>query len=111
MNMCRAWRALLISLLTLMLSVGPVLAYEDQEQANREPRGEEMMADALVARPLGIFAMVLGAITFVVALPFTLPSGSTGSAQKALIKAPAVYTFKRPLGRFLSCEEQPDMCK
>jgi hypothetical protein len=109
--MRRTWRTSLISLLTLMLLVGPVLAYEDQEQANREPRGEEMVADALVARPLGVFALVLGAITFVVALPFTLPSGSVGSSQKALIKAPVVYTFKRPLGRFLSCEEQPDMCK
>ena len=109
--MTAALKTLLISLLALMLSVGPVLAYEDQEQANRQPRGEEMMADALVARPLGLVAMVLGAVTFVVSLPFTLPSGSADSAQKALVRAPTVYTFKRPLGRFLSCEEQPEMCK
>ena len=109
--MTAALKTLLISLLALILSVGPVLAYEDQEQANREPRGEEMMADAFVARPLGLVAMVLGAVTFVVSLPFTLPSGSADSAQKALVRAPTVYTFKRPLGRFLSCEEQPEMCK
>ena len=109
--MTAALKTLLISLLALMLSVGPVLAYEDQEQANREPRSEEMMADAFVARPLGLVAMVLGAVTFVVSLPFTLPSGSADSAQKALVRAPTVYTFKRPLGRFLSCEEQPEMCK
>jgi hypothetical protein len=64
-----------------------------------------------VARPLGLFALVLGAVTFVVALPFTLPSGSADSAAKALVKAPATYTFKRPLGRFLSCEDQPAMCR
>jgi len=109
--MTTAFKTLLIGLLTLMLSAGPVLAYEDQEQARRAPRGEEMIADALVARPLGLVSMVLGAVTFVVALPFTLPSGSVDSAQQVLIKGPAVYTFKRPLGRFLSCEEQPDMCK
>jgi hypothetical protein len=105
------WKALLIGLLALSLSAGPVLAYEDQEQAKREPKGEEMIADALVARPLGILAMALGVITFVVSLPFTLPSGSVDSANKALVKAPTTFTFKRPLGRFLSCEEQPGMCK
>jgi hypothetical protein len=105
------WKALLIGLLALSLSAGPVLAYEDQEQATRQPRGEEMMVDAFVARPLGIFAMVLGVVTFVVSLPFTLPSGSADSAAKALVKAPTTFTFKRPLGRFLSCEEQPAMCR
>ena len=39
------WKALLIGLLTLSLSAGPVLAYEDQEQATREPKGEEMVAE------------------------------------------------------------------
>src|SRR5262249_55323035 len=89
MSMTAVLKTLLIGLLALMLSVGPVLAYEEQEQANRQPRGEEIMADAFVARPLGLVAMVLGAVTFVVSLPFTLPSGSTDSAQKALLKAPA----------------------
>lgn len=109
--MTKYWKALLIGLLALSLSAGPVLAYEDQEQAKREPKGEEMMADALLARPLGLVAMVLGVFTFVVALPFTLPTGSADSAANALVKAPTTFTFKRPLGRFVSCEDQPGMCK
>jgi hypothetical protein len=112
------WKALLIGLLTLALSAGPVLAYDpaqtvtyDQEQAGRDPSGAEMFADTLMARPLGLLAMVLGVATFVVSLPFTLPSGSADSANKALVRAPTVFTFKRPLGRFVSCEEQPEMCR
>jgi hypothetical protein len=64
-----------------------------------------------MARPLGLAAMVVGVVVFVVSLPFTLPSGSVDSANKMLVKAPTVFTFKRPLGRFVSCEEQPEMCK
>jgi hypothetical protein len=99
-----------IGLLALMLSAGPVFAY-DQEQVGREPNGGEMFVDTVVARPLGLFAMVVGTAAFIVALPFTLPSHSADSAAKMLVGAPAQYTFKRPLGRFISCDEQPDFCK
>ena len=116
--MTASWKILLIGLLTLALSAGPVLAYDsaqtmtyDQEQAGRDPTGAEMVADTLAARPLGLLAMVLGAAVFVVSLPFTLPSGSADSANRALVKAPTVFTFKRPLGRFVSCEQQPEMCQ
>jgi hypothetical protein len=109
--MITSWRTLLVSLLTLVLSAGPVLAYDDQDQGNREPTGAEMFADTVMGRPLGLAAMVVGVVVFVVSLPFTLPSGSADSANKMLVKAPTVFTFKRPLGRFVSCEEQPEMCK
>ena len=57
------------------------------------------------------FAMVLGTAAFVVSLPFTITSHSTDEAAKTLVRAPTAYTFKRPLGRFISCTEQPDFCK
>jgi hypothetical protein len=41
----------------------------------------------------------LGTATFIVALPFTLLSGSVGSSAKVLIGEPAQYTFSRPLGQ------------
>jgi len=99
-----------IGLLALILSAGPVLAY-DQEQVTREPNGGEMFVDAVVARPLGLFAMVVGTATFIISLPFTLPSHSADAAAKMLVSSPTQFTFKRPLGRFISCAEQPDFCK
>ena len=59
---------------------------------------EKMVADALLARPLGIIATVFGSAVFVVALPFSLLGGNTGVTFKNLIVAPAKYTFQRPLG-------------
>jgi hypothetical protein len=36
----------------------------------------------------------------VVALPFTIPSGSVEASARELIVKPAEYTFQRPLGDF-----------
>jgi hypothetical protein len=83
----------------------------DQEQALRQPNGSEMFVDAVVARPLGLFAMAIGGVTYVLSLPFSLPSHSADSAAKGLVVDPTKYTFKRPLGRFISCDDQPDFCK
>jgi hypothetical protein len=108
--MIQSFKTAVIGLLALLLSAGPVLAY-DQEQVGREPNGGEMFVDTVVARPLGLFAMVVGTAAFILSLPFTLPSHSADSAAKMLVSAPTQFTFKRPLGRFISCDEQPDFCK
>ena len=108
--MIPSWKTLLVGLLALTLSAGPVLAY-DQEQAPRNPTADEMFVDATYGRPLGLFAIVLGAFAFTIALPFTLTSHSVGDSAKTLVVGPTKYTFRRPLGRFISCDEQPDMCK
>jgi hypothetical protein len=106
----RAWKNLLAGVLALMLIAGPVLAY-DQEQSRRDPDSAEMFVDAVVGRPFGLIAIVLGTAAFVVSLPFTIPSHSTDEAAKTLVRVPVAHTFKRPLGRFISCQEQPDFCK
>jgi hypothetical protein len=106
----RGWKSLLAGILALVLTAGPVLAY-DQEQSRRDPSTGEMFIDAAVGRPLGLFAMVLGTAAFVVSLPFTMTSHSTDEAARTLVRGPTTYTFKRPLGRFISCSEQPDFCK
>ena len=108
--MNRFWKLGKVGLLVLMLSAGSVFAY-DQEQATREPNGSEEFVDAWVGRPLGLFALVLGAVTWVVALPVTIPSHSVGSSARGMVVDPAKWTFRRPLGRFISCDEQPDLCK
>jgi len=114
--MMYAWKSLLAGALALMLSAGPVMAYNttmiaDPEQLSRDPTPGEMFVDATVARPLSLVALGLGAVAFVISLPFTLPSHSADQAAKALVGAPTKHTFKRPLGRFISCDEQPDFCK
>ncbi len=52
---------------------------------------------------MGLIAIVAGSTAFVVALPFTLLSGSVDSSANELVKKPINYTFKRPLGQL---EEQ-----
>jgi hypothetical protein len=107
--MISSWKAAPVALLFLFLSAAPVLAY-DQEQVLREPNGSEEWVDAVIARPLGLTALALGSVTWVLALPFTVFSHSVDSSARGMVVDPAKWTFKRPLGRFISCDEQPDMC-
>ena len=116
--MVRSWKLARVGLLSLVMLTAQTLVYGqtlplsyDQEQALRQPNGSEEFVDAVVGRPLGLFALALGAVTYVISLPFSLPSHSAGSAAKGLVVSPAEWTFKRPLGRFISCDDQPDFCK
>lgn len=61
---------------------------------------EEMVADAILVRPLGIIAIILGAGIFVISLPFSLLGRNVGEAGSKLVVAPAAFTFVRPLGEF-----------
>jgi hypothetical protein len=61
---------------------------------------EAMAADLLVIRPLGIVASVVGTAVFIVSLPFSALGGNTKIACQKLVKDPAKFTFKRPLGDF-----------
>ncbi len=58
----------------------------------------KMIADVLVARPLGLIATALGIAVFVISLPFSAAGGNTEAAYQKLILKPAKYTFERPLG-------------
>lgn len=70
-------------------------------QGKPEPRDPvEVAADALVARPAGLAATVVGAAIFVVALPFAAITGDVNETGKALVGAPAKFTFQRRLGEF-----------
>ena len=61
---------------------------------------ENMVADALIVRPLGLCATVLGVGLFVISLPFSALGGNVKEAGSKLIVAPAKFTFQRPLGEF-----------
>lgn len=108
--MANLQKALYIPLLAAAIVASPARAL-DQEQLGREPTQNEVMADALIARPLGFFALLFGAATYIVALPFTLPSNSTDTAGEALIGKPGRYTFLKPIGQLDGCEALPETCK
>ena len=62
--------------------------------------GSAMMADVVIARPLGLAATAVGSAIFVISLPFALMTKGVGDSAKALVVAPAKITFARPLGDF-----------
>lgn len=78
----------------------PVAA--SQAQAEREQVADpvEVAADALVVRPVGLAATVVGAAIYVVALPFAAIAGDVHGPARSLVGAPARFTFKRRLGDF-----------
>jgi len=64
------------------------------------PSGGAMMFDLCVVRPVGILATAIGAVFFVVSSPFSALGDNIDVAGQKLVKEPAAYTFKRPLGEF-----------
>ncbi len=94
-------RALAAGALVLALAVTPLPAFAAQaDETVTGDRAADMVLDAVVARPLGLAAIVVGTALTVVTLPFTIPSGSVKASARELIVRPAEYTFKRPLGDF-----------
>lgn len=65
---------------------------------------EAMVADVIVARPIGLVATVVGSAVYVVSLPFSLLGGNEKQAREKLVKEPTAFTFKRPLGEFPSLD-------
>ncbi len=65
---------------------------------------EAMVADVLVARPIGLVTAVIGSTIYVVSLPFSLLGGNEKQAREKLVKEPTAFTFKRPLGEFSSLD-------
>jgi hypothetical protein len=86
--------------LALVLAVLPLPAAAQSGEPITGDKATDMVLDAVVMRPLGLVATVLGTALTVVALPFTIPSGSVKASARELIVKPVEYTFKRPLGDF-----------
>ena len=61
---------------------------------------ENMVADAVLVRPLGLCAVVLGVGLFIISLPFSALGKNVKEAGQKLVVAPAKFTFTRPLGEF-----------
>jgi hypothetical protein len=87
-------------LLALVLATLAASSVAGQTDSGTGDRATDMVLDVVVMRPLGLAATLIGSVLTVVALPFTIPSGSVESSAHELIVKPAEYTFKRPLGDF-----------
>ena len=93
----------------LALSTGllalPAYAEVAQQNASGDPlytadapKAFSMVGDLLIARPLLIGATAIGAVAFVVSLPFTAAGGNIGEAGQALVVEPGKAAFVRCLG-------------
>jgi hypothetical protein len=83
-----------VCVIALMMASSPLLVQ------SASPSGSEMFVDLVVTRPLGLLSVVAGSAAFVLALPFTIPSGSVNRSAEELVGKPIRYTFNRPLGEF-----------
>ena len=63
------------------------------------PSSAVVAVDAIIGRPLGLATTIAGTGVFLVTLPFSITSESTGEAAWGLVGRPGGWTFVRPLGR------------
>ena len=68
--------------------------------AEREPGAAGMIIDGLVVRPISLVVTVVGAVAFVITLPFSALGGNVDEAGEKLVVRPAAFTFSRCLGCF-----------
>lgn len=83
----------------VLIPFGSVSLAEEYFEAE-EPEGGEMIFDAVIVRPIGIIATAVGSVFFVLSLPFSAAGDNVDAASEELVKRPARFTFKRPLGEF-----------
>jgi hypothetical protein len=95
-----AKQVLIVTMALMMIAMTSLVWAEEYavSPAPKEATAEAMLADVFILRPFGLAATVLGSVTFVVALPFTLLSRSVDKAAQRLVVDPAKFTFVRPLG-------------
>ena len=91
---------LLPGLIALALAATPLFATAEDPNTVSGDKGTDMLVDIIVMRPLGLATTLIGTALTVVALPFTIPTGSVGDSAREMIVKPAEFTFKRPLGEF-----------
>jgi type IV secretory pathway TrbD component len=91
--------AVLIAVALLLVQVAPVAAATGQDLENRGQTN--LVADAMILRPLGLVAIGLGAAVWAVGVaPFVAITRPTelDESMSYLIMRPVRYTFADPLG-------------
>ena len=95
MSMIKKPTALCLVVTLLLLSLGSVAIAQD-----KEPSAGAMIADTVLARPIGLVSMVLGPGAFIISLPFSALGGNIGVSFQKMVVDPVKFTFARPLGEF-----------
>ncbi len=90
----------LIMSFALFSCLGQTVLAQERIKALDDDKAAYMMGDLVVMRPLGIAATAVGAVFYVLSLPFSLAGGNEPEARQKLMGDPAGYTFARPLGDF-----------
>ena len=85
--------------LLLVSTATPVFA-QDPSQKSGERSAEKMAFDMVILRPAGLIGTAAGTFIYLISLPFSYIGGNNDEALESLVKKPAEYTFKRPLGDF-----------
>ena len=101
-------RLLMAATLSLTL-VAPQLSFAATTSTEEDPSALAMVGDAVIARPLGILFTAIGAVTYVVTLPFSLAGGNAKAAGQELVVGPAKATFVRCLGCSKSGYQKPEV--
>ena len=98
-NNAKSWVvfAVIVALIAMPFATS-ALAQEYFE--TKEPSGDAMLYDTIVLRPIGIVATAVGSVFWLISLPFSAAGDNVDTATEKLVKEPAAYTFKRPLGEF-----------
>ena len=90
----------LIASLALLFCQGHNVLAQERIKALDDDKAAYMLGDLVVMRPLGFAATAVGAVAYVLALPFSLAGGNEPEVRQKLMGDPAGYTFARPLGDF-----------
>jgi hypothetical protein len=88
------------ALMAMAMLAAPCASPADDVNTVTGDKGTDMAVDLVIVRPLGLATTIVGTALTIVALPFTIPSGSVRESAQTMIVKPAEYTFKRPLGDF-----------
>jgi hypothetical protein len=102
-RMKNANRKLVTYLMAFALALGNLSiatsasAGEAYDFSTKPPAGNVLL-DMFIMRPVMLLGTAVGAATFLVSLPFSALGGNVGDSAETLVKEPAVYTFRRPLG-------------
>ena len=70
---------------------------QTEEDISKTTAGNTFI-DAVIYRPVGLVAIPVGAVLFVLTIPFSAIGGNVGESFYNLVATPAKYTFVRPLG-------------
>lgn len=94
---------LLLALILAIASAAPAFAQDVAVDPFREEKDTTpgfIVLDFLLVRPLSLVATGIGSAVFVASYPIAMATDQTDATLEKLVKAPAGYTFTRPLGFF-----------